>query len=361
MAFLNYTNNKALNPQINNNNFYSNISNLNSNDIRFNLNKSIDLNNNLNFVPQKSSFIHNSSNNNINQFNNINNFQNFNQNIENNSFINNTINDNLSTFLNNLDILQKHYSKNINQNNILFNDNDNNNTNNNTNNNNDTLNHILYLITKYLFKIYTLNNEIKLSMINDIENLIGIFSQILTEFNLKKNVVNLSKKLNGENSNKSEIRKKDEKIDEDKCLLKENSQPNFEQYYDLIMKDILTTQKNIKYKLEAIKIFDEIKNEYILTLLKNIEYLDSSQNIIKNQENNLLFNEINKKIKQPNNESNSNSQFNGFNKEIMDNLYNNLYKMNKIKNNQDLLSLLSQRNQAKINFNFNQCDNVSIY
>ena len=45
----------------------------------------------------------------------------------------------------------------------------------------------------------------------------------------------------------------------------------------------------------------------------------------------------------------------------MDNLYNNLYQMNKNKNNQDLLSLLSQRNQAKINFNFNQCDNVSIY
>ena len=45
----------------------------------------------------------------------------------------------------------------------------------------------------------------------------------------------------------------------------------------------------------------------------------------------------------------------------MDNLYNNLYQMNKNKNNQDLLSLLSQRNQAKINFNFNQYDNVSIY
>ena len=128
------------------------------------------------------------------------------------------------------------------------------------------------------------------------------------------------------------------------------------------MKDILTTKENIKDKLDAIRIFDEIKNEYILTLLKNIEYLyKSSQNIINNQENNLLFNEINKKIKQPNNESNSNSQFNGFNKEIMDNLYNNLYKMNKIKNNQDLLSLLSQRNQAIINFNYNQCDNVQIY
>ena len=357
MAFLNYTNNKALNPQINNNNFYSNISNLNSNDIRFNLNKSIDLNNNLNFVPQKSSFIHNSSNNNINQFNNINNFQNFNQNIENNSFINNTINDNLSTFLNNLDILQKHYSKNINQNNILFNDNDNNNTNNNTNNNNDTLNHILYLITKYLFKIYTLNNEIKLSMINDIENLMNIFSKILSEIILENNYGDLSKKLNRDIDRNNEIKKKDEKIEEDKRLLKENSLPSIDQYYDLFMKAILKTNENFKYKLNVIKIYDEIKNEFILTLFKNIEYLyNFSQNIIQNQENNLLFNEINKKIKKPNNESNSNCQFNGFSKEIMD----NLYRMDKIKNNQEFLSLLNQINQANINinFNFNQSDNI---
>ena len=357
MAFLNYTNNKALNPQINNNNFYSNISNLNSNDIRFNLNKSIDLNNNLNFVPQKSSFIHNSSNNNINQFNNINNFQNFNQNIENNSFINNTINDNLSTFLNNLDILQKHYSKNINQNNILFNDNDNNNTNNNTNNNNDTLNHILYLITKYLFKIYTLNNEIKLSMINDIENLMNIFSKILSEIILENNYGDLSKKLNRDIDRNNEIKKKDEKIEEDKRLLKENSLPSIDQYYDLFMKAILKTNENFKCKLNVIKIYDEIKNEFILTLFKNIEYLyNFSQNIIQNQENNLLFNEINKKIKKPNNESNSNCQFNGFSKEIMD----NLYQTDKIKNNQELLSLLNQINQANINinFNFNQSDNI---
>ena len=349
MTFINSANNKVLNDQIDKNNFYSKITNLNLNDISFNLNKSFGLINNLKFPPQIPSFIQNSSNINISQLNNINVSENIKQGFENNFFKKNAINDDLNTFLN---------AKNIKQNNILINDNNNNNTNNTI----DKLNHICQLIKIYLVKYDTFNKEIKYSVINDIENLMDIFFQIISEFNLKKNAVNISKKLNGENDNKSDIRKKDEKIDEDKCPLKENPQPNFEQYYDLIMKDILTTKENIKDKLDAIRIFDEIKNEYILTLLKNIEYLyKSSQNIISNQENNLLFNEINKKIKQPNNESNSNSQFNGFNKEIMDNLYNNLYKMNKIKNNQDLLSLLSQRNQAIINFNYNQCDNVQIY
>ena len=314
MTFINSANNKVLNDQIDKNNFYSKITNLNLNDISFNLNKSFGLINNLKFPPQIPSFIQNSSNINISQLNNINVSENIKQCFENYFFKKNAINDDLNTFLN---------AKNIKQNNILINDN---NTNINTNINIDKLNHIFQLIKIYFVKYDTFNKEFKFSVINDIENLIGIFSQILSEFYLKKNIVNLSKKLNGENDNKSEIRKKDEKIDEDKCLLKENSQPNFEHNFDLIMKELLTTQEYIKYKLDAIRIFDEIKNEYILTLLKNLEYIDnSSQNIIKNQENNLLFNEINKKIKQLYNENNSYSQFNGFIKEIMDNLYNNLY------------------------------------
>jgi hypothetical protein len=333
-TFINSANNKILNDQIDKNNLIFKVRNLNLNDISLNLNKSFGLNNNLNFAPQIQSFIQNSSNNNISQLNNINLSENINQGFETDFFKNNAINimenDDLNTFLNDQNIKQK---------NILINDNNTNN-NNNTNNSIDQINHIFQLIKKYFVKYDTFNNEIKCSLIDDIENLIGIFSQVLSEFKLKKNFVNLSQKLNGENENKSEIRKKDEKINKDKCLQKENTQPNFEQYYDLIMKDILKAQENIKYKINGIKIFNEIKNEYIITLLKNIDYLyNSCQNKIKNQDNNLILDEINKKIKQPNNESNSNSQFNGFIKENMDNLYNNIYnnlfQMNKLKNHQD--------------------------
>ena len=93
MTFINSANNKVLNDQIDKNNFYSKITNLNLNDISFNLNKSFGLINNLKFPPQIPSFIQNSSNINISQLNNINVS-------ENNFFKKNAINDDLNTFLN---------------------------------------------------------------------------------------------------------------------------------------------------------------------------------------------------------------------------------------------------------------------
>lgn len=63
-----------------------------------------------------------------------------------------------------------------------------------------------------MFKIYTLNNEIKLSMINDIENLMNIFSKILSEIILENNYDDLSKKLNRDIDRNNEIKKKMKKL-----------------------------------------------------------------------------------------------------------------------------------------------------
>ena len=136
-------------------------------------------------------------------------------------------------------------------------------------------------------------------MENNIESLIDIFSQILSEINFKKNDNHLFEKLNGDNNNNSNNKKKDQKIDEGKCLLKENPLPNI----DLLMKDIIIVKENIIYELNAIKIYDEIRNEYILYLIKNLEYLynSSSQKINQAQENSIFFNEINRSIKHLNN------------------------------------------------------------
>ena len=295
-TFINSINSKTLNTKIGNNNLYSKITNLNLNDISFNLNKPFDLINNLNFVPQIPLFINNSSINNINQFNNMNIYQNLNQRIENNFFKNNVINnmknDDSNAFLNHLDISKILNAKNIRKNDILINDN-------NTINNNDKLNHILQLIRNYLFNYSTFNKEIEMSMENNIESFIDIFSQILSEINFKKNDNHLFEKLNGDNNNNSNNKKKDQKIDEGKCLLKDNPLLNI----DLLMKDIIIVKENIIYELNAIKIYDEIRNEYILYLLKNLEYLynSSSQKINQDQENSLFLNEINRSIKHLNN------------------------------------------------------------
>ena len=116
-TFIHSINSKTLNTKIGNNNLYSKITNLNSNDISFNLNKPSDLINNLNFVPQIPLFINNSSINNINQLNNMNIYQNLNQRIGNNFFKSNAINsmknDDSNAFLNHLDISQILNAKNI--------------------------------------------------------------------------------------------------------------------------------------------------------------------------------------------------------------------------------------------------------
>ena len=85
-------------------------------------------------------------------------------------------------------------------------------------------------------------------MENNIESLIDIFSQILSEINFKKNDNHLFEKLNGDNNNNSNNKKKDQKIDEGKCLLKENPLPNI----DLLMKDIIIVKEYIIYELNAI-------------------------------------------------------------------------------------------------------------
>jgi len=184
-----------------------------------------------------------------------------------------------------------------------------------------------------------------MSMENNIESFIDIFSQILSEIKFKKNDNHLFEKLNGDNNNNNNNKKKGQKFDEGKCLLKENPLPNI----DLLMKDIIIVKENIIYELNAIKIYDEIRNEYILYLLKNLEYLYNSlsQKINQDQENSLFLNEINRSIKHLNNESGSNFHFN-----IMNNLSKNSYQMNKAKNNQELLLSLINQN------NINQSDNI---
>ena len=349
MTFINSLYNKELNSEINYNNFHPKITNLN--DILFNLNNSFTSNNNLNFFPQFPSFIQNSSNNNINQLNNINISQNLNQGFlkklskDNNIISNKNENDNLSSNLNFLDNLQKLNAKIMKQKNILINNN------NNAINYNENFDDFLQIITNCLDKYRNINKKFQSSLINDIESLMDIFFQILPEI-IQKNIID---KLNGDIDKNSENKKKGEKIDEDKCFLKENSEANNEEYFNL-KNTILKAKENINCELNAIKIYDEAKDEFILTLLKNLKnQFNLSQNTIQNKNNDLL-NEINTKLKQPNNENNSNSQFNVFSKEIMDNLYNNLFQMNKIKNNQE--PLLSQINQKNISFNLNQSYNI---
>ena len=351
LGFINSINKKTVNTDIGNNNLYTNIKNLNSNNIFYNLNE-MNNSNNLNNVPRIPSIIQNSSNNNINELNNINIFQNLNRNIYNNSYKEDVINKkNDDVFLNYIDMIQELNAQNIKQNNILINDNYNKYV---------KLNQILQLITKYFVKYGEFNMESKFSLINDIELLTNIFSQILVEFNLKKNADAANKKLSEENNNDTENQKMEEKNDEDKSFKKENPPLNIDTDYELYMREILKVKENIKFKLNAMKIYSEIKNEYILTLFKNIESIfKPSQNIIQNQENNPLFNKI--IGNQINNESNSNFKLNDFTEkninDLYNNIYNNLFQNNKANNNQDLLSLFKQINLPNSNLNFGKKDN----
>ena len=307
-----------------------------------NLNNSYNSNNNLNYASKIPLIIQNY---NINELNNIDMLQNLKPSISNNFFKNDlNCEKNDDIFINYINMIQRLNAQNINQNNNLINDN---------NNKYDKIVHILQLISKYLINYSDFNMENKVSIINDIETLTNIFYQILIEFNLTKNDNDSNQKLTGDNNN-NESKIKDENNVGDKCLKKENPK-KMEKDYGLYMKNILKVKESIKFKLSVIEIYEEIKNIYILTLLKNIESMFiTSQNIIQNEEKNPIFNGINGE--QINNGNNSNCKLNDFSENINNDLDNNLFQTNKNKNLQDLFSSLKQINLPNFNLNSNNYD-----
>ena len=329
-------------------------SNSNSNDkFNFNLNKNQNIFNNIDFL----NYINNLNslklplNQNLNE-NNINNINNINQ-IDNKNIINNLnqipdnkngnfeydisqINKNINTnnYLNELNNLHKNINKfielneignlqsnlnnqNINQNNFLF----------YITNNYKNLKIMLEQISNHLILNDNYNFENSLSILNNIEILINIFSRVSS---LRKNERNKNNEIQNEKLN--EI-KENKTIKKEEIINENNDESKkFENYINSMLK----INKNIKNKLLLIKTYNEIKNLYVLTLFKNIEILISK--LFSNQPQNDIQGQIPYINKSPQEINQSNiSNNNLFNFNIPTKLFNyNIKNENNIINQQNI-------------------------